>query len=102
MATHESTACADARPGVLPLGRCYGDLLAAAYSRGWADGCFAAPFEPTDRTDSAGLASQGLSSADFARSLWGHRAGEPPAGLDLNAPLWYARGFAEAITVAAP
>ena len=85
---------------VEPIGTRYGDLLQAAYSRGWTDGCFAAPLEPTDRVDSPEPTSQGLDTTDFARSLWGCQAGEPPAGLDLNAPLWYARGFADALTVA--
>jgi hypothetical protein len=91
-------AGADPGPDVVPIGRRYGDLLQAAYTRGWTDGCFAAPLEPTGRTDSSEPVSQGLGPADFARSLWGRQAGTPPAGLVLNAPLWYARGFADALT----
>jgi hypothetical protein len=86
----------------VPDGLSYEDLLQAAYSCGWADGCFAAPLEPAaGRDDLPTPVSRGRTPADFARSLWGHRAGRPPAGLDLNAPLWYARGFAEALDMAA-
>ena len=97
----DSACAAPAPPDVVPARRRYGDLLQAAYSRGWTDGCFAAPFEPADRADLADPVSRGRSPADFALSLWGHQEGQPPAGLALNAPLWYARGVAEALEVAA-
>src|SRR4051812_49188390 len=97
----DSAGTAPAPPDVVPTGRRYEGLLQVAYSRGWTDGCFAAPFEPADRTDLAAPASRGRSSADFALSLWGHQAGQPPAGLDLSAPLWYAQGFGDALDAAA-
>jgi hypothetical protein len=76
----------------------YRDLLDVAYVRGWADGAFAAPFEPGDGTRPVSPVCQGRTPADFARSLWTPRPGEPPAGLELNAPLWYAHGFGAALT----
>jgi hypothetical protein len=77
--------------------RSYRDLLDAAYVRGWDDGSFAAPFEPQDGVQCAASVCQGRTPADFARSLWHPRPGEPPAGLALNAPHWYAHGFAGAL-----
>jgi hypothetical protein len=44
--------------------------------------------------------SQGRDPEEFARHLWADRPGPPPSGLELNAPLWYGRGFAEALTAA--
>jgi hypothetical protein len=78
----------------------YRMLLEAAYDLGRADGRFAAPFEGPD---SAGLPSGrrlGRTPEELARQLWGSRAGTPPAGLELNAPLWYATGFSEALAEA--
>jgi hypothetical protein len=80
----------------------YRDLLDSAYVRGWDDGSFAARFEPLEGVHQAGPVCQGCSPADFARLLWSSRPGGPPAGLELNAPLWYASGFAEAVALARP
>jgi hypothetical protein len=81
-------------------GRVYRDLLHSAYARGWDDGSFAARFEPGECIDPVAPVCQGRTPADFARALWSSRPGEPPAGLAVNAPHWYARGFAEAVAVA--
>jgi hypothetical protein len=78
----------------------YRELLDSAYVRGWDDGSFAARFEPGEDVDPAGPVCQGRTPGDFARLLWGSRPGRPPAGLELNAPLWYASGFAEAVALA--
>ena len=77
--------------------RSYLDILDAAYARGWDDGWFAAPFEPADGSHARSPVCQGRAPADFARSLWSPRPGEPPSGLEVNAPLWYAHGFAAAL-----
>jgi len=76
----------------------YGDLLESAYALGRADGRFAARLEPADPPPAPCACCQGRSPEAFARFLWGDQPGEPPSGLELNAPLWYARGFAEAVT----
>jgi hypothetical protein len=78
----------------------YGDLLGSAYDRGRDDGSFAAGFEPGEAIDQAGPICQGRTPADFVRLLWSARPGDPPAGLELNAPLWYASGFADGVAVA--
>ena len=74
----------------------YGDLLEAAYALGRADGSFAERLEPVAPLDAVPWC-RGRSPAEFARLLWGEQPGTPPSGLELNAPLWYARGFAEAL-----
>ena len=74
----------------------YPDLLASAWSLGRADGLFAARFEP-EHPDASAAVCQGRSPEEFARWLWGDRPGSPPSGLEVNAPLWYARGFTTAL-----
>jgi hypothetical protein len=71
----------------------YGDLLQAAWSLGRADGLFAAAFEPDDASAPADVC-QGRDADEFAAELWGDQPGPPPSGLAVNAPLWYADGFA--------
>jgi hypothetical protein len=73
----------------------YRQLLAEAHELGRLDGRFAAAFESA--TSDTGNHCLGRSPADFARLLWGERPGEPPSGLELNAPSWYAGGFAEGL-----
>ena len=34
---------------------------------------------------------------EFARLWWADGPGDPPNGLEMNAPLWYAAGFAEGL-----
>ena len=72
----------------------YGDLLQAAWSLGRADGLFAASFEPDDVPLPATTVCQGRDPEEFAAELWADQPGPPPSGLVLNAPLWYAHGFA--------
>jgi hypothetical protein len=72
----------------------YGDLLQAAWSLGRADGLFAASFEPDDAPPPPATVCQGRSPEEFAAELWADQPGPPPSGLALNAPLWYADGFA--------
>src|SRR5829696_2689609 len=73
----------------------YGRLLGEAVELGRLDGRFAAAFEPP----AAGIGNRclGRAPAAFAQLLWGGWPGEPPVGLELNAPLWYAAGFAEGL-----
>jgi hypothetical protein len=78
----------------------YQNLLHTAYVRGRDDGVFAARFEPGECMAPVGPVCQGRTPADFARALWSHRPGEPPGGLELNAPHWYARGFADGVALA--
>jgi hypothetical protein len=73
----------------------YRQLLAEAQELGRLDGRFAAAFEPAG--SDTGDRCLGRSPADFARLLWGAQPGEPPTGLELNAPLWYTGGFAEGL-----
>jgi hypothetical protein len=71
----------------------YRELLEVAWSLGRADGLLAARFE-ADEPDPHCPVCQGRDPAAFARWLWGDQPGPPPSGLEVNAPLWYARGFA--------
>ncbi|WP_324276300.1 hypothetical protein [Blastococcus brunescens] len=77
----------------------YRELLEEARELGRLDGRFAAAFEPSGAEVSAGRCL-GRTPEDFARLLWARRHGAPPVGLELNAPLWYAAGFAEAVAEA--
>ena len=43
---------------------------------------------------------RGLDPERFAALVWGTTDGPSPAGVVLNAPLWYALGFREALAVA--
>ena len=73
----------------------YQQLLEEARELGRLDGRFAAAFEPAGAV--VGDRCLGRSPEDFARLLWEGRAGAPPTGLELNAPLWYATGFREGL-----
>jgi len=73
----------------------YQRLLDEAQELGRLDGRFAAAFEPA-----GGAASDrclGRTPQEFARLLWEGRPGNPPSGLEANAPLWYATGFREGL-----
>ena len=77
----------------------YLQLLDEALELGRLDGRFAAKFAPV-----AGGCSDhclGRSPAEFARLLWEGRQGQPPTGLEVNAPLWYATGFREGLVAGA-
>jgi hypothetical protein len=82
-------------------GPSYAVLLDTAYALGRADGSLAAAFEPAQAIDVDPATCRGRGPVEFARLLWGHRPGRPPAGLEGNAPLWYARGFADGLAVPA-
>ena len=74
----------------------YPQLLEEARELGRLDGRFAAAFESPGTAPSADRCL-GRTPAPFARLLWeGHR-GLPPAGLERNAPLWYATGYVEGL-----
>jgi hypothetical protein len=74
----------------------YRQLLEIALELGRADGWFAAAFEAPGSGNGHAPRCLGRSPEEFARLLWG-RADEPPSGLEVNAPLWYATGFAEGL-----
>jgi hypothetical protein len=74
-------------------------LLDRAYALGLADGCSAADLEPGSTGSVVPPSCRGRSAAEFARLLWVDRSGSPPAGLEANAPLWYARGFIDGLDV---
>ena len=75
----------------------YRKLLDAAFALGRADGTVAARCEPLETDASGGTTFRGRTPEAFARYLWGHQPGAPPSGLELNAPLWYAAGYAEGL-----
>jgi hypothetical protein len=77
----------------------YRQLLEEALELGRADGRFAAAFETSGSEAEAGRRCLGRTPEEFARLLW-NGPGEPPSGLELNAPLWYATGFAEGLASA--
>ena len=74
----------------------YQQLLDEALELGRADGRFAAAFE-TGTAAPTGARCLGRTPEDFARLLWEDRPGTPPAGLEQNAPHWYATGFGEGV-----
>ena len=75
----------------------YRQLLAEAQEIGRADGRFAAAFESSAATPATGARCLGRSPGEFAALLWGDARGPVPAGLEVNAPLWYATGYAEGL-----
>jgi hypothetical protein len=77
----------------------YRQLLEEALELGRADGRFAAAFETYGSAGEAGPRCLGRTPEELARLLW-NGPGEPPSGLELNAPLWYATGFAEGLASA--
>ena len=79
----------------------YQQLLEEAQELGRMDGGFAAGFEPSDTVLGFNGRCLGRTPAEFARLLWQDLPGEPPSGLELNAPLWYASGFAEGLAAGA-
>ena len=74
----------------------YPQLLEEARELGRVDGRFAAAFEPAG-TPAGGGWCLGREPAEFARLLWSGLPGEPPVGLELNAPHWYETGFADGL-----
>ena len=78
----------------------YQQLLEIALELGRADGRFAAAFEAPRTSDGHAARCLGRAPEEFARLLWG-RPEEPPAGLVVNAPLWYATGFREGLATGA-
>ena len=79
----------------------YLQLLEEAQELGRMDGRFAAAFEAPGRAVSDSSRSLGRTPAEFAALLWEGLPGSPPSGLELNAPLWYADGFAEGLVARA-
>jgi hypothetical protein len=75
----------------------YQELLEEALELGRVDGAFAAAFEPAGADVLSGDRSLGRTPAEFALLLWGDQPGAPPSGLEINAPVWYAAGFAEGL-----
>src|SRR4051794_6703557 len=75
----------------------YRDLLQVPWSLGRADGLFAATFEPDDAPAPCCPVCQGRTPEEFADWLWGDQPGAAPSGLTINAPLWYASGFAQGL-----
>ena len=75
----------------------YLSLLEEALELGRLDGRFAAAIEPTTSSAERAGRSFGRTPEEFAALLWGHFPGNPPAGLELNAPRWYAVGFTEGL-----
>jgi hypothetical protein len=75
----------------------YRGLLEVARALGCADGCWAAQAGLADPPAVPPAACRGRTPGEFARLLWGRRPADPPSGLVLNAPLWYADGFAEGL-----
>ena len=81
-----------------PPGSCtHLHLLEVAHALGHADGGLAASIEPAGPVDPQPTSCRGREPGEFARLLWADRPGAPPSGLRLNAPLWYAQGFADAL-----
>jgi hypothetical protein len=78
----------------------YPQLLAEAQELGRLDGAFAAAFERPDSIGPEPGRCLGRTPAEFARLLWEDQPGTPPTGLEVNAPLWYAAGFAEGLQAA--
>jgi hypothetical protein len=79
----------------------YLQLLEEAQEIGRMDGRFAAAFEAPGSPVPDTTRCLGRTPAEFAALLWEGLPGSPPSGLELNAPAWYAAGFAEGLAVRA-
>ncbi len=79
----------------------YLQLLEEAQELGRMDGRFAAAFEAPGSAVSDGARCLGRTPEEFVVLLWEGLPGTPPSGLELNAPAWYAAGFAEGLRVRA-
>ena len=75
----------------------YRQLLEEAQELGRMDGRFAAGFEAPGSPASDGTRCLGRTPEEFAVLLWEGLPGTPPSGLEVNAPAWYAAGFAEGL-----
>jgi hypothetical protein len=78
----------------------YLHALEAAHALGRADGHLAVDIEPDGEPAAVGPYCHGLAADDFARLVWGAGSTTVPAGVRLNAPLWYGHGFREALASA--
>ncbi len=86
----------------------YRRALETAHALGRADGCLEADIALDPAVDPAvdpapapvGPWCHGLAPERFAALVWGTAGGAAPAGVVLNAPLWYAQGFGEALAQA--
>ncbi|MGK5110715.1 hypothetical protein [Geodermatophilus sp. CPCC 205506] len=92
-------------PGERPAGGTppeptYQHALEVALALGRADGRLAVDVEPDGEPAAAGPVCHGLDPEEFAGLVWGAGAGTAPTGVLLNAPLWYAHGFREALATA--
>src|SRR4051812_11485847 len=79
----------------------YRDLLEEARELGRLDGRFAAAFKTPGANLGDSRRCLGRTPAEFAALLWEDRPGAQPAGLELNAPAWYADGYAEGLALGA-
>jgi hypothetical protein len=72
----------------------YRDALATAYRLGRTDGRFPAAFDsgPPDVVRST---CRGRDPVEFAAYVWCGRPGPVPAGLEVNAGLWYLTGLTD-------
>jgi hypothetical protein len=75
----------------------YLDLLHTAYVWGRMDGLLADDLEPPEGAGPSTASCRGREAEDFARQLWDLPGTRPPAGLEANAPHWYAHGFQDAL-----
>lgn len=75
----------------------YRRALETARALGGADGRLAAQVEPAGEPAAVGPWCRGLDPEHFAALVWGTAGGAAPAGVVLNAPLWYAEGYREAL-----
>ena len=90
---------ADETPRRRPGTPAYAAVLENAYRLGRADGRLAAdlgdappdPWSPTCR---------GRTDGEFAEYLWADLPGDPPAGVEVNARIWYLTGLAHGLAEA--
>jgi hypothetical protein len=74
--------------------------LEAASALGRADGRLAVEVEPAGEPVLVASSCHGLDPEGLAALVWGAGAGPAPAGIVLNAPLWYLEGLREALSCA--
>lgn len=84
----------DEVPRHRPGAPAYSAVLEDAYRLGHADGRLAAAVDDAP-PDPQSPTCRGRTAAEFALHLWVDLPGDPPAGVEVNARLWYLTGLTD-------
>jgi hypothetical protein len=86
----------DEVPRHRPGAPAYTAVLENAYRLGRTDGRLAAVVGDAS-PDPSSPTCRGRTAAEFAEYLWADLPGEPPAGVEVNARIWYLTGLSHGL-----